>query len=369
MISYRMSDKLFAGYRNALAHLRTRDEDARRRFICESDEDRWLDQFGSPYAADADHRLGPSKALRRLMDKTQVFSNKTNPHFRNRFSHTMEVTNVAVVGAHILGLNAELCRAISYGHDIGHTPFGHPGEEFLGSMMSGKKFRHEAFGVVVAQKIERKGVGLNLTRQTLLGMLNHSRGKDELKPSGLSAEVDLTMVSDKIGYLWPDINDIFFRGSLKLSDFPALKERVEWFGSNQRQRVRTSVVGLCEESALAGRISFGQEEIGQRFAEVKKMMYEIYEGVPGDVNGKKKKLRHSQMELAYEYLCRTLPEDVNPAAAFALMGDNEIMAIASRDHLRPEDLAEFSIAEILPYLKGVDPTDPDMDWEGHLVAA
>ena len=88
MISYEVAENLLTGYRNALAHLRTREEDARRRFICESDEDRWLDQFGSPYAADADHRLGPSKALRRLMWKTQVFSNKTNPHYRNRFSHT-----------------------------------------------------------------------------------------------------------------------------------------------------------------------------------------------------------------------------------------------------------------------------------------
>jgi dGTPase len=370
MISYEVAENLLTGYRNALAHLRTREEDARRRFICESDEDRWLDQFGSPYAADADHRLGPSKALRRLMWKTQVFSNKTNPHYRNRFSHTLEVANVAVAAASILGLNHELCRAMSYGHDSGHTPFGHPGEEFLSEMMGeGKKFRHEIFGVVIAQKIERKGAGLNLTLQTLLGMLMHSRGKGQMViSSGVPEEVNLLMFADKIGYLWPDVNDIFMRGVLKLDDFPELKALVNWFGGNQRERIRTCLVGLCQESAQEGHISFGKGEIGRQFALTKDLMYGIYEGVPGDAKGKKKKLRHSQMELVYEYLCRTLPEGVNPAATFALMGDNEILNLAGRDHLRPGDLDEFSIAEILPYLKGVDPTDPDMGWEGYPVA-
>jgi len=370
MIGYEEAVQMLLGCRGALAHLRTDDKEARRRFICESDEDRWLDKFSSPYAADADHRLGPSKALRRLMWKTQVFSNKTNPHYRNRFSHTLEVANVAVAAARILGLNHELCRAMSYGHDSGHTPFGHPGEEFLSEMMGkGKKFRHEIFGVVIAQKIERKGAGLNLTLQTLLGMLLHSRGKGQMAiSSGVPEEVNLEMFADKIGYLWPDVNDIFMRGVLKLKDFPALKALVDWFGGNQRERIRTCLVGLCQESAQEGHISFGKGEIGQQFARTKDLMYEIYEGAPGDIKGMKRKLHRSQMELVYEYLCRILPEDVNPAAAFALMGDNEIMNLASRDHLRPDDLKEFSIVEILPHLKGVDPTDPDMDWEGHLVA-
>ena len=110
-----------------------------------------------------------SKAFRRLSDKPQVFYHPLNPHIRNRLSHSMEVCALAEVISDYLGLNTNLCRAIALGHDIGHVPFGHDGERTIGEIYASerggivKKFDHAVWGVVVAQRIERKNKGLNIS--------------------------------------------------------------------------------------------------------------------------------------------------------------------------------------------------------------
>ncbi|MCF6276505.1 MAG: HD domain-containing protein [Candidatus Magasanikbacteria bacterium] len=174
--------------------------------------------------------------------------------------------------ARILGLNHELCSASAIGHDIGHTPFGHAGESFLAEV-TGKKFRHNIFSVVIAQFIERTGSGLGLTHQTLSGMKNHSRGGgDVVSDLKASLEDNLLMLGDKIAYTWSDINDIFFRLKLlDIADFPELQILMNWFGNNQRERMKTCIIGLCNESVEKNTISFIDSDAGAKFNRIKKL--------------------------------------------------------------------------------------------------
>jgi len=126
-----------------------------------------------------------SKALRRLNYKTQVWTCPTiNYNIRTRRIHTDEVEATAIKIASMLNnkgfeINLNLCMAGALGHDIGHTPYGHEGERVL-SKLEGKEFKHYIFSVIVAQSIERKGKGLNLTAATLETILNHSSGDKEM---------------------------------------------------------------------------------------------------------------------------------------------------------------------------------------------
>jgi len=160
-----------------------------------------------PFMIDAALKLMPSRGLRRSARHTQVVPDPTNLHIRTRRSHTDEVCSIAVTLAFALGANPWLCLAGALGHDIGHTPLGHTGEMFL-AKKTGRPFRHEVFGLVVTQHIERSGHGLNLTKQTLQAMHRHSRGAKELVVGNLSIEEAIVMFADKIAYLFADYNDI-----------------------------------------------------------------------------------------------------------------------------------------------------------------
>ena len=121
-------------------------------------------------------KIKHSKAYRQLSEKAQVIPLSGNSYVRHRGSHTGEVEAISVAISELLGLNTNLCRAISVGHDTGHIPYGHLGEEKLWEIIGDKSFRHSTFGVVRSQHIERKGKGLNLTYETLRGILGSSRG-------------------------------------------------------------------------------------------------------------------------------------------------------------------------------------------------
>lgn len=349
--------------RGCLTAKRTLDAAARRRFPEGQDEDDWLAPFGSSYETDF-QKILCSKAVRRLEDKTQVVVLSRNSHARDRLSHSFEVINVAATAARILGLNEALCRAGALGHDIGHTPFGHAGESFLHEI-TGQVFRHEIFGCVIAQKIERKGHGLNLTRQTLGCIRNHSRGAGELETGTLAGEERLVMYADKIAYVFSDYNDLFARksierGKLRPEDFPGLQAAAEWFGANQRQRNFTCIASLCLESAEKGEVSWNDSEAAQRFAQLKKLMYGAYAAV-GDQNSQ------AVLRLIYEMLGQVAP-DVHPAIAFALMNDEDILWLADKLihgwRLTQDDISFLSIQDVIPHLQGrkLDFTDPDLDW-------
>ncbi len=351
--------------RGSLAHLAAKDADARRRQT-EEDEDAWMGPFGSPYATDV-NKLLCSKAIRRLGRKTQVVAEPVSSHVRDRLSHTFEVVNVATTAARILGLNADLCHAIALGHDIGHTPYGHFGEKFMTELI-GKEFRHEVFSVIVAQKIERKGRGLNLCHRTLCGMRDHSRGEGALSLGAGAEESNVTMYADKIAYVMADFNDLFARKSIaegapRLEDHPKLAAQMAWFGPNQRARVAACISGLCLESAEKGRVSFAECEAAQRFAEAKTLMYDVYHGIHWE--GADQELRLVYEWLEFDQRGRAPAPAADPRVLLALLNDRDVRLIAdawgNTDH---PDAGRLSIADVIPHLAGVaiDLAEPDLDW-------
>lgn len=215
-----------------------------------------------PYFVDKE-KIRLSKSLRRLDDKTQVFiDHRSNPHIRNRRSHTDEVVSIAVYIAKILGLNVYLVEAIALGHDIGHSPFGHLGERAIRDL-SGRDFQHYIMSVVIAQFIERNGKGLNLSWEVLEGIANHSRGAGGLKINpNLPLEYAVVMLADKIAYVFADLNDALRCGYLKESQLPA--EFYE-LGKNQRERWNNCIFNLVKESAEKKTISFLDSDVAKKF--------------------------------------------------------------------------------------------------------
>ena len=345
-------------YYGALSHLRT--EISRRRFPIEEGEESYLSLHGmSPYEVDL-IIISNAKFLRRNGDKTQVFYKPSNAHVRTRLNHMVEVANIGLTMSHILGLNKQLTYAGGLGHDGGHTPFGHMGESFLQNK-TGKHFHHAVFGVIVCQKIERKGLGLNLTNQTLSLILNHSSGvgTNLAIPQQVVSEGKILMLADKIAYIWSDINDIQRFNPEIIVNHKQLAESAEWFGKNQRERVQKTIIEVCKESAEHKQVSFSTSEAAQRFAELKEMLYQLYY----QFDFRDFKL----MDMVYDELGR-LEKQIDPTILFALISDAEAMDIYRRlekgDYLNKTDLNHYSIGDMIPYLreKKIDFTDPDMDW-------
>ena len=335
------------------------DSAARRRQPAELDEDLWMLHYGNDYSIDAYEKILVSKAFRRLDSKTQVLTVNINPHVRKRNSHTSEVVNAATIIARILGLNEDLCLAIALGHDIGHAPFGHLGEDFI-SKVTGKNFRHEIFGVIIAQHIERQGKGLNLTHQVLEGIRDHARGLNKLsRKESISEEANVVMYADKIAYILADINDIFERTRiLDYRKFPQIYKLAHMCGENQRERMAFCIKNLCRESAEKGYVSFETSEAAEIFSELKDNMYKVY----GLVN-----LQNSAEVLGkvYSFLSETkLIGDVDPALVLALMTDVEVIYLYGKDCINGRDFYDCSVAEIVEHLNGknIDFSDPDLDW-------
>ena len=144
--------------RGCLSSLKTTE--SRRRRVPEEDEDPLT--VANRFVSD-EAKLLSSKAYRVLGDKTQVFTFPKTPLIRTRKTHVMEVAACSAITSELLGLNTDLVRAAAIGHDIGHVPFGHQGEAWMAKAMGRPGFCHEIMGPVIAQKVERKGTGLNLT--------------------------------------------------------------------------------------------------------------------------------------------------------------------------------------------------------------
>lgn len=204
-------------------------------------------------------RIIHSKAFRRLKHKTQVFISPEDDHFRARLTHTLEVFQIAKTIANSLFLNEDLTEAIALGHDLGHTPFGHLGEEIFSEICS-KKFHHNEQSVRVIQKIEKNGAGLNLTKEVLDGILNH-RGTG--KPSTLEGKI--VQISDKIAYINHDIDDAIRANLLKKEDLP--KECTQILGKTPREIINFLVRNIIENS-------FGKNDIIMD-KEIKASMYNL----------------------------------------------------------------------------------------------
>lgn len=174
-------------------------------------------------------RIIHSKAFRRLMHKTQAFIAPEGDHYRTRLTHTLEVAQIARTISRSLGLNEDLTEAIALGHDLGHTPFGHLGEDDLNDVVPGG-FHHNEQSVRVVQKIEKGGKGLNLSLEVIDGILNH-RGSGSPK----TMEGKVVQLSDKIAYINHDIDDAIRAGILSPEDLPS--ECTDVLGDTFKKRI------------------------------------------------------------------------------------------------------------------------------------
>ena len=176
-------------------------------------------------------RIIHSKALRRLMHKTQVFLSPEGDHYRTRLTHTLEVSQIARTIARSLSLNEDLTEAIAMGHDLGHTPFGHNGEAFLNEIHPGG-FSHNKQSLRVVDVIERNDLGrtMNLTMEVRDGILNHS-GPD--RP--FTCEGQAVRLSDRIAYINHDIDDAIRAGVIRVEDLP--KECISVLGKTHGERI------------------------------------------------------------------------------------------------------------------------------------
>jgi dGTPase len=228
----------------------------------------------TPFQRDRD-RIVHSKAFRRLTHKTQVFVAPEGDHYRTRLTHTLEVTTISRTVARALRLNEDLTEAIGLGHDLGHPPFGHIGEEVLDRCLRerfGGGFRHYEHSLRVVDELERDGAGLNLTEQVRDGIVRHS-GRAE-PPSTLEGRI--VRLIDRVAYINHDIDDALRAGLLSVGELPA--EPIAVLGDSGSTRIDTLVHDMVEHSARAGDIVQGPEA-GPAMGELRRFMFErVYLG-------------------------------------------------------------------------------------------
>ena len=197
------------------------------------------------YQRDAD-RILHSKSFRRLMHKTQVFLSPEGDHYRTRMTHTLEVARIARTICRGLRLNQDLAEAAAYGHDLGHTPFGHAGERALNAIYTGVGFRHYEQSLRVVDRIERDGRGLNLCNETRIGILNHTTGQ----PRG-TLEADIVRLADRVAYINHDLDDAMRGGIVQPEDVPAIvRERVGERNSVRINSILTDIIAHSGDGAL-----------------------------------------------------------------------------------------------------------------------
>lgn len=307
-------------------------------------------RVSNPFISD-EAKLLCGKAFRLLEHKTQVATLPQNPLIRNRKTHTLEVVACAMIAADMLGLNVDLARSIAVGHDIGHTPFGHQGETFLKEIMGRKEFCHEKMGPIIAQKIERRGRGLNLTHETLEGMMCHSGNTAH---ASMTPEAWVIRYVDKFSYIFADYNDVVTR-----MRFPVPKELctfMDEFGSSQRERTTTAIAGLVIESSEYHRVSFEYSELAVKFHRLRELMYDLYPRVT-------QQNTRWALEPLLEYLSELKVGD--PFLLLALMTDRDAVFLASQHMKNVTHLQQTALSELIPYLDDIGPIDlcdPGLDW-------
>ena len=276
-------------------------------------------------------RVIHSLSYSRYLDKTQVFSNVHNDHITKRIIHVQLVSKIARTIGRALNLNEDLIEAIALGHDIGHTPFGHPGEKILSDLSlqyTGRYFNHNIHSVRTFMRLESGGKGKNLCLQTLDGimchngefMLNeyHSIPKDKekfleemeksyvqkdfvktLKP--MTLEGCVVRISDVIAYLGKDIEDAILLGVIQREEIP--KHIREVFGNDNREFINTVILDVISQSYGKTYITFSKE-IFKAIVDLKKFNYaHIYE----KANSKEQLQKYREM---FTFLFETYLEDL-----------------------------------------------------------
>jgi dGTPase len=227
----------------------------------------------TPFQRDRD-RIVHTKSFRRLMHKTQVFVDPAGDHYRTRLTHTLETTGISRGVARALRLNEDLVEAIGLGHDLGHPPFGHAGEEALDALLQerfGRRFRHNEHSLRVVDVLERDGRGLNVTAEVRDGILNHT-GPNE--PDTLEGKI--VRLVDRVAYINHDIDDAVRAGVLDPGELP--REEIELLGPTGSRRIDALVHDLVETSAREGDIR-QSEEVATAMLALRSFMFDrVYLG-------------------------------------------------------------------------------------------
>ena len=270
----------------------------------------------TPFQRDRD-RIVHCKAFRRLKHKTQVFVAPEGDHYRTRLTHTLETTQISRTVARALGLNEDLTEAVGLGHDLGHPPFGHIGEDVLDRCARerfGRGFRHNEHSLRVVDVLER----LNLTAPVRDGILRHSSGAGE--PATLEGKI--VRLVDRIAYINHDIDDAVRAGVLRVEDLPG--EDIAVLGETGSRRIDRLVHDLVEHSAEAGDIVQG-EEVGGAMLRLRGFMFQnVYLGPTA-------RAEHAKIERVmralFEWYCEH-PEELPAGGGAASQADRVIDYLA-----------------------------------------
>src|SRR4051812_30822033 len=280
-----------------------------RRLITEQDS-----PVRTPFQRDRD-RIVHSKAFRRLKHKTQVFISPEGDHYRTRLTHTLETTGIARTVARALGLNEDVTEAIGMGHDLGHPPFGHIGEEVLDNCLQerfGLRFRHNHHSLRIVEVLERDGAGLNLTEEVRDGILRHTWSEPE--PSTLEGRI--VRLVDRIAYINHDIDDAIRAGVLRAEDLP--RAEIDLLGDTGSRRIDTLVRDVIERFEMTGRIAQG-DEVGEAMMSLRTFMFDtVY-------LGESAKSEHPRIERMMRVLFQYYVDDPPPPMTAGATGEERIV--------------------------------------------
>jgi dGTPase len=266
------------------------------------------DPIRTAFQRDRD-RIVNSKAFRRLAHKTQVFLAPEGDHYRVRLTHTLEVTQVARNIARALRLNEDLVEAICLGHDLGHTPFGHLGEEVVASFSEG--FRHNLQSVRIVEVLER----LNLTWEVRDGIANHTWSM----PMPATLEGQIARFADRIAYINHDIDDAIRAGLLTGSYLPEVTREV--LGSTHRERINRMVTDIVAVSERSDRIAMSAD-VFEAMGATREFLFErVYLGRVGEAT--RSSVEHVLVALLRYYSDNPIPESGAPDPS----GHNEQNAV------------------------------------------
>ena len=242
-------------------------------------------------------RIIHCKSFRRLKHKTQVFLDPQGDHYRTRLTHTLEVSQIARTIARALRLNEDVTEAIALGHDLGHTPFGHSGEDVLNALVPGG-FEHNKQSLRVVEKLENGGNGLNLTYEVRDGIVNHKMSGNPCTLEGV-----VVSISDRIAYVNHDIDDAIRAGILTQEDLP--RESIERLGDSHGKRINTLIVDIISTSSNRPYVRFSEETL----AEFNRLRDFMFDNVYRDSRAKSEEGRaQNVVEELFRYYCENVDE-------------------------------------------------------------
>lgn len=309
--------------RNLRERQEQREHEILGRYAGFADESRGRDReepqcdIRTDYQRDRD-RILHSKAFRRLKQKTQVFLAPEGDHYRTRMTHTLEVAQNARTIARALQLNEDLTEAIALGHDLGHTPFGHAGERALNRItkeLGG--FRHNEQSVRVVERLEKDGMGLNLTWEVRDGILNH---QTSLTPATLEGKI--VRLSDKIAYINSDIDDSIRAGLIKEEGIPYWLTDV--LGHSTNHRLNTLVHDIVKNSEGKNDICMSREVEKAMFSLRSYMFERVYTNPVAKSEEKKVEILIEQLYDYYIHHTEKLPSEFS---ALILLGETPERAV------------------------------------------